>query len=442
MSERNHAAGEFVLTVLHINTTGNVSGAGRSAFRIHTGLKRLGIRSRMLVGRHAVGDEDVHLINRGLRWLDRAFLRLTDALSLQYLFVPSSFLLPWRQWVREADVVQMYNTHGGYFSHLALVRLSRIRPVVWRLSDMWAMTGQCVYSYDCQRWKTGCGACPLLHEPMGLRRDRTAFLWQVKDRVYARCRITVVTPSRWLSELAQQSPLLARFPIVCIPNGLDPNVFRPMDKREARAALGLPADEQVLLFSAHSVAQRRKGGIELKAALGELARTHRSPVTLLLVGERSREFNAGAGFRLVPLDMVSDDTRMATIYSAADVFVLPTLADNLPNGVLESMACATPVVSFVVGGVPEAVRHMETGYLAAYRDTGDLARGIRLLLERPDLRARLGARCREVVEQEFTQELQAQRYKALYETILSPAASCVLADGEPQGAAPSGARFP
>jgi glycosyltransferase involved in cell wall biosynthesis len=420
-----------LLKVLHISTADNSGGSGRSAYRIHTGLRRLGVVSRMLVGQKVTNDPDVALIAGGMQPLDDLFNRVTGRLSLQYLFYPSSLALLARRWLRESNVLQLYNTHGGYFSHTALPLLGRGRAVVWRLSDMWPMTGHCSYSFDCERWKTGCGECPLLSDPPELYRDTTAQLWRLKERVYARTQLCVVAPSNWIADAARQSPLLGRFPVRLIPNGLDTETFRPREKAAARDALGVRRDARVILFSAHSVTDPRKGADYLERALAGMSATAGGrQVTLLVVGGKSREWGAGLPFETVHVGRVEDDVRLAEIYSAADLFVLPTLAENLPNGVLESMACATPTVTFDVGGCRDAVRHLETGYLAAYKDAEDLRRGIELLLSDEELRARLGRRSREVVEAEYTQELQARRFKSLYEELHAARQPATRAVGE------------
>lgn len=374
----------------------------------------------MLVGTKVTDDPDVSLIAGRLRGVDEAFGRLTGRLSLQYLFYPSSLTLLRHPWLRESDVVQLYNTHGGYFSHTVLPLVGRRRPVVWRLSDMWPMTGHCAYSFDCERWKTGCGSCPILSDKPELYRDTTAALWRVKRWAYARTRLAVVAPSHWMEGLARESPLLNPFPVHFIPNGLDAERFRPIPKTEARASLGLPASARVVLFSAESIADPRKGADVLHQALERVAEAGRvSNVVLLVAGRGAQSWQSSLPFEVVRFGEVRDDERLATLYSAADVFVLPTLAENLPNGILESMACATPPISFDVGGCPDAVRHMETGYLARYRDPEDLARGVELLLSDEELRQRLGRRSREVVLAEYTQELQARRFKHLYEELLA-----------------------
>jgi glycosyltransferase involved in cell wall biosynthesis len=352
---------------------------------------------------------------RAADWLSR---RTTEALSLQYLFLPSSWRLLRHPWFRQADVVQLFNTHGGYFSHSVLGVASRRKPFVWRMSDMWPMTGHCCYSYGCDRWKTGCGSCPLLDDDPALKTDRTAWLWRTKRHVYAKANVTLVAPSQWIAGLARQSPLVGHWPVQVIPNGLDLSVFRPISRTAAREVLGLPQEEQVVLFSSVETQAYRKGGTFMAEAVNRLRGKTSKPFRLLVVGNRAREWETTVGVPVTAIETVKDDHLLAALYSAADLFVHPALADNLPNGVLESLACATPVVAFDVGGVGEAVRSMETGYLARYKDAGDLAQGIARILDDADLRRRLSARCREVAQAEYDMALQIRRFEELYRAVM------------------------
>jgi glycosyltransferase involved in cell wall biosynthesis len=321
-------------------------------------------------------------------------------------------------WFQAADIVQLYNTHGGYFSHSVLGVASRRKPFVWRLSDMWPLTGHCCYAYDCDRWKTGCGACPLLNDEPALKSDRTALLWRMKQRIYAGANVTLVAPSRWIAGLAKQSPLVGHWPVQVIPNGLDLTLFRPIDRASARAVLGLPQEEDLVLFSSVETQAYRKGGTFVAAAVNALKGKTRKPFRLVVVGNRAGEWTKAVSVPVTAIETVKDDHLLAILYSAADLFLHPALADNLPNGVLESLACGTPVVAFDVGGVGEAVRPMETGYLARHQDAGDLAEGLKRLLDDPDLRRRLRARCREVAEAEYGMSLQTRRFEELYETVI------------------------
>lgn len=410
------------MNILHISTEYNLGGSGRAAYRIHSSLQRRGHTSRMLVATPVMGVPDVGPIWRSLPWraADWAAKRVTEALSLQYLFLPSSWNLLRHPWFRDADVVQLYNTHGGYFSHAVVGVASRRKPFVWRLSDMWPFTGHCCYSYECDRWTTGCGACPLLTDEPPLRRDRTAQLWRIKRRLYERANVHLVAPSRWIADLAARSPLVGHWPRHLIPNGIDLNVFRPIARSAAREVLGLSPADAVVLFSSVETRAYRKGGTFLTEAVGRLRAGTDRRIRLLVVGHEARKWERAVTIPVTTVDTVRDDHLLAAIYSAADVFVHPSLADNLPNGVLESLACGTPVVAFDTGGVSDAVRHMETGYLARNMAADDLARGIDLILEDAALRTRMCTSCRRIAEAEYGMDLQADRFETLYASLRSP----------------------
>jgi glycosyltransferase involved in cell wall biosynthesis len=362
----------------------------------------------MLVARKLTGDDDVRRLKRNFAWraADRTAGEVLDRPGLQYAFYPSSLAVASDAWFDEADVVQLHNTHGNYFSISALPALTRRRPVVWLLHDMWAFTGHVAYAYDCGRWRVGCGDCPYLAEYPALPRDTTALLWRFKRKVYERSRLTLVTPSRWLGGLVRESPLLGRFPVHDIPYGVATDVYSPGPKDEARRRLDLPLDRNVALFVATDLEEPRKGYQFLAAALRDVE----DPLVLAVAVTGRAE--SGVETRILS---VQDEWLLVDAYRAADIVVLPTLADNLPNVVIESMACGLPCVSFATGGVPEAVRHLETGFLVPTGDVGQLAAGMRTLLEDDELRARLGAACREWAVREYSLERQTERYLGVYE---------------------------
>jgi len=371
-----------------------------------------GHTSRMLVGRKVTDDPAIRRIKRNDAWraADRAAGAVLDRLDLQYAFYPSSFAVARDPWFRDADVVQLHNLHGSYFSYTALPVLTKRRPVVWLLQDQWSYTGHVAYSLDCERWRHGCGSCPYLDEYPRLKRDTTALLWRLKRAVYERSRLTIIVPSRWMLELARASPLLSRFEMHRIPHGVDTNVFRPVPKDEARRRLGLPEGRSLVLFSASDLNEPRKGLHLLEEALRRMD----DPPLLALAG-------AGEIPRTVEtvwLGSIADDDLLAQAYSAADVLAVPTVADALTQTAIESIACGTPCVSFDRGGVTDVVTH-ETGYQARFGDVDELARGLRVVLDERD---RFAARCREVAEEEFTVDLQVRRYVELYEHVLGESA--------------------
>lgn len=408
------------MNILHISATDNAGGSGRSAYRIHNELRRRGHGSKMLVNYRVTDDPDVGYLWRSFGWraADAIVRRVTERLSLQYLYYPSSYGLQWHPWFREADVVQLYNTHGGYFSHTALPLLSAKKPVIWRLSDQWPMTGHCAYSFECDRWKTGCGQCPHLFDAPALRVDRTAQLWLVKQRVFAQSQLEIVAPSSWMAGFAKASPLLSRFPLHVIPNGLDATTFRPVPRDEARRQFGIAQDARVALFVSLEIDAVRKGGAYFKAAAAKLAAAGGAPFEVLAVGAGADAWRGQLPVRVTAVDAMHDDARLAAAYSAADVYVMPTMAENLPNAVLESMACGTPVVAFATGGVVDAVRPGETGWLARVGDADDLAAQMGEALVASERNTAMRMTCRRVVEVEYTSERQAEQFEQLYARVI------------------------
>lgn len=365
---------------------------------------------QMLPPRHTLWQKGVH------RFVNR-FEELT---GLQYLWQPwkSGFLE--HDFTQRAQVVNLHNTHGGFFSHRILPELTRRVPVVWTLHDLWGMTGHCgsPYMHDCERWKSGCGKCPSLSDHPAVAVDTTAWLWRIKSSLYRRSDLLLVTPSQWMAEMVRQSPLLNRFAVSCIPHGLDTAVFKPTARKTAREGLGIPPEAKVVLFAAFDLFQYRKGGVYLFDALQRLTDEGRKDLLLVTVGSERAELKNEYRFPRQNLGLIRDEHRLAQCFSAADLYVGPSLAETFGLVYMEAMACATPVVAFDCTAVREVVRHNETGYLARNRDLDDLTHGIRALLYDDARREALGRKSRDVVEREYTLDLQARRYLELYQSAI------------------------
>lgn len=285
------------------------------------------------------------------------------------------------------------------------------KKIVWTLHDMNPFTGGCHYADGCDKYLTQCGACPQL----GSRRERDLAwqTWKRREYAYRKLDITVVSPSRWLAEEARKSALFGRFPVHCIPNGLPLDVFRPYDRSAARKVLGLDADARVLMFSAAGVLNRRKGFSSLLEALGLLREEPLTQNLVLLITGDGGDLLRGLPYSVKALGRVDRPEVMALAYSAADAVALPTQEDNLPNVLLEALACGTPAVSFAVGGVPEIIEHGETGWLAPPRDVRALAECLRQALEDTGnlRRSRL---CRAKALEKYSLKRCAEAYSALY----------------------------
>lgn len=410
------------MNILHINTDDGPGGAGRAALRLHISLRQLGEKSRMIVRTKNGQDQDVlpfpraRSLNRGLEYILKRYYRYG---SLHYLYYPSMALLFRHPWFLEADAINMHNIHGNYFAYPVLPNLTREKTVIWTLHDMWSFTGHCSNSYTCQRWQSGCGHCPNLDIYPKIRYDTTRLQWQMKSYVYKHSQIHLVVPSRWLSSLVLKSPLFTKFPVQCIPNSVDTDVFKPIDKKAARQSLGLPEDRHILLFVAAKLNDKNKGGDLLVDALQMLA-SEKEPLNIAVatIGMGGEMWTEKIPFPTYSFGTVNSESTIASIYSASDLMVLPTRMDNLPNSLVESIACGTPCISFDVGGVSEIVRPFETGYLAQAESSSDLAQGIHKFLTNDDLRFKCQLKCRAVAVQEYSSSIQAKRYLDLYHSVV------------------------
>jgi glycosyltransferase involved in cell wall biosynthesis len=323
-----------------------------------------------------------------------------------------------------AELVQMLPSfdiaHLHWVAHLVDVEavlpvLAERGPIVWTLHDMDPLTGGCHYAGGCERFADCCGRCPQLARPR--ENDLSRKVWRQKDRAFRRIgddRLHVVAPSQWMADLARKSSLMGRFEVTVIPNGVDTAVFRPQDRATARRRLDLPPEAKIVLFVAHNLTNRRKGGATLMKAL---ERPSDVPgLTLLTVGEGRLDPPPGVAHRHIA--PVADEDAMADLYNAADVLAIASSEDNLPNTMLEAMACGLPVAAFDAGGVGETIDHGRTGMLAPAGDVDAFARIIGDLLGDDAKRQEMAAACRQLAERRFSLSAAAGAYVQMYRSLL------------------------
>ncbi len=293
-------------------------------------------------------------------------------------------------------------------------------PLVWTLHDMNAFTGGCHFDDGCGKFQTQCGACPQLGSSDA--NDFSAKCWHRKETALEHIpkdRLHIVTPSRWLAGEAQKSAILGKYPVSVIPNGLDTEIFQPRDKQLARQAFGIPANAKVILFVADSTEEKRKGFHKLLQAVEDLQGVE--DAFLLCLG-RGME-SASSKIPSKNLGYIQKEEKLSQAYSAADIFVAPSLQDNLPNTILEAFGCGIPVVAFAVGGCVELVREGQTGVLARAGDHEHLRAAIVSLLTDTDLPAKMSRVCRQVAIENYSLKIQAARYELLYESLISASAA-------------------
>ncbi len=305
-----------------------------------------------------------------------------------------------------------------------MMRLETLRrfkvPIVWTLHDSWAFTGGCYVPFDCTRYRDSCGSCPVL----GSSRDNdlSRRVWRRKQKAWHDLNLTIVTPSRWMADCAKTSSLFHSSRIEVIPNAIDVQSYRPFDMHTAREILSLPHDKKIILFGAKSATKDRNKGFHLLVqALNTLANTivRNDSLELIVFGAPQPDQPQNLCFKTRYIGLQHDDVSLALLYAAADVFVLPSIQENLPYTVMEAMACGTPCVAFNQGGVPDLIDHGQNGYLAHPFDPADLAKGITWILGNEVRWRELSHQARQKVEREFTLEKIAQRHIGLYREILN-----------------------
>ncbi|AFZ27923.1 glycosyltransferase [Cylindrospermum stagnale PCC 7417] len=401
------------MNILHINQSDIGGGAGIAGYRLHQGLLAQGVNSRLLVGSAKSSHDRVATVPTTKRRMENQLYRFTGRFGLNYIHLFSSFDIPQHSFYKQADVLNFHNLHTGFFNYLAIPALTESKPAVFTLHDMWSFTGHCAYSYDCDRWKSGCGKCPYPDTYPAIARDNTSLEWKLKNWVYSRSNLSIVTLSHWLTEQVQQS-MLNQLPIHYIPNGIDTEAYQPLDPEKCRSLLGILPSQKVLMFASQSLKDTRKGSDLLLLALQSLPESLKAETVLITIGDGGEAISEGVGMSNLNFGYVNGDRLKSIVYSAADLFIFPTRADNLPLVLQESMACGTPIVSFNIGGVPDLVRPGITGYLALPEDAQDFCNGIVQLLEDRQQRDRMSENCRAIVLEEYPLELQAQRYIELY----------------------------
>jgi glycosyltransferase involved in cell wall biosynthesis/SAM-dependent methyltransferase len=426
--------GSAGLKIAIVNTYDLRGGAARAAWRLHSGLRQNGQGSRMFVLHRTSQDPDVRAVladkspetvEQYARWTRAAVSRIDrrrTALSETYFSAPvPAYDLSLNPDVRQSDIIHLHWVSGMLSPSGVRALLALNKPVVWTLHDMRAFTGGCHFSAGCEGFRLDCAACPQLKSDSADLPERA--LREALEQIEAN-RITIVCLSRWMENCVRQSALFRNCSIERIPNGLETDIYRVRDKAESRRALGLPADGFYFLFGADSAHDRRKGTHVLieAARLARLepefqAAVDEGRIRFLTYGWDSDRLGY-EGLPVKSLGYIEDSETMALAYAAADVFVCPTLEDNLPNTILEALSCGRPVIASDVGGVPDLVRDGVNGRLVAPSNPQALAEAMMQVVGLPNELAAWGVAARQGIEENHGLEHQSNRYLELYKDLM------------------------
>lgn len=409
------------IRVLHLSASDLEGGAARAAFRLHTGLREAGIDSHMLVKSRKSDNAYVHQVRFSkirnyfsyhldyLLWLNRYPRREDVNFSISFWKTPVMNAIR----SLKPDIIHLHWISDNFISIETIGRLNR--PVVWSMHDMNPFTGGCHYDNDCSRYRTVCGSCPVLHSAR--QNDLSTWIQKRKKKIFsAMSHLTMVGLSRWMQEAASASSVLQGVRVVNLPNGIDTMQYKPVAKDTAKNLLSIPADKKVILFGAQfSNAERRKGFHHLLKAMKNFVR---DDIIIVVFGAKADTRDAGISVPVRFLGNLHDDLSLCIVYSAADIMVVPSEQENLSNGIMEAMACGTPVVAFDIGGNPDMIDHQKNGYLARPFDADDLREGIQWIIDNKEYKI-IAENARETVAKKFDIQIVALQYAELYKTMLN-----------------------
>jgi glycosyltransferase involved in cell wall biosynthesis len=392
-------------------------GAGIAASWLADGLAQAGSRITRIV---ETPDGEQHswktlTVSRNAAFVQRVARKFLPILRESINSSTMSFALETLLDKLQPDLISIHNIHGSGWPLEFVRACARRVPTVWTLHDMWAITGRCVYSFDCNRYINGCDAkCPSPNEYPALTPNRIHEAWIEKRNLVDEIRNLVgVAPSIWLVN-AGKSGIWKNRRLEHIPNGIPQDVFRPIERRIARTALGLACEGRVMIAAADNLLERRKGGELLQ---GAIARLKTKSLTLITIGNTALKMPT-AGINYVHLGHIASERLRALVFNSGDFLVHPAPVDNMPLVVLESLACGVPVVGFSVGGIPEMVRTNQTGWLAPQVCAESLATTIDAAFDFIANNRDLRTQCRAVAEAEYSVSMYNDRYEKLFQSIL------------------------
>ena len=417
------------MRILIVNTAERTGGAAIAANRLLHALNHNGVEATMLVRDRKTDSPSVASIEPSWRlranflW-ERGVIWLANGLSKRNLFqvdiANAGTDITRMEVFRQADIIHLHWVNQGFISLGDLERIMASgKPVVMTMHDQWYFTGICHYSGDCDKYQSQCSHCPMLTQG-GIGADLARRVFDRKRAIYNGKALAFVGCSRWIADLARKSLLTQGHLVTNVPNAIDTDVFTPMDQAATRERHGLPADKRLLLFGAQRITDERKGFRYLQEACEHLMQNRpdlASEMGVVVLGGDAQAVKSALPLPVYTVGYLNNEAEIAQLYNAVDLFVTPSLQDNLPNTIVEAMACGTPCVGFHVGGIPEMISHEQDGYVARYKDSNDFAHGIAWCLDDNRL-ATLRQQARAAALATYAEPIAARNYQQIYRTLL------------------------
>jgi glycosyltransferase involved in cell wall biosynthesis len=345
---------------------------------------------------------------------NRVINRIEWVISLQAMLYPHAKQIMKMQAFQEADLLHLHIIHSGFFSLRDLPKITALKPTVWTLHDPWAMTGHCIYPFNCNRWQTGCGSCPDLKTPIPLLFDTTRFLFNYKHRTYRNAKFDIIVASKWMQNMVKLSPLMENTQVHYVPFGLDLDFWNQNATSNARERFGISANALVICFRA--VDNSFKG---LPYIIQTLERIQsKQPICLLTMEKRGLLQQFAGRFQLVELGWINDEICVRDAFIAADIFLMPSTVEAFGMMAIEAMACSKPVISFEGTSLPEVTFAPEVGVSVPMKDTDALFQALQTMIDNPTDRKERGRKGRVMAEIHYNEKLQAQRLAEIYKMVV------------------------
>lgn len=417
------------MKTLILSTSDLTGGAAVAANRLMYALQHAGVEAKMLVRDKRTDNPSVVSVNTSsakrkinfIRFVwERLILFLCNHFSRKELFKVSiantGTDISNHPLIQGADIIHLHWINQGFLSLDDIQKLVKLgKPIVWTMHDMWPCTGICHHSWGCDRFMDECGNCKFLNSNCKTDLSYRTFK---KKRFISESKMQIVAVSNWLKDLAEKSALTKNLKIQVIPNVIDISVFFPSSKTHARQELFLPLNKTIILMGAARLDDPIKGFEYLKEALA-IVKKDRTDLLLVVFGgiKDSSIFLSNLPIPYVLMGSLSDASKIAQLYAAADVTVVPSYYETFGQTLIEAMACGCPAVSFDNSGQTDVIDHKVNGYLANYKDSEDLATGIQWVLENKKI-LNLSEACVKKVQENYTEQIVAEKYIALYKSLL------------------------
>lgn len=395
------------MNILQINTTDLIGGAGMVGYRLHKQYIKRENCSHILVDTKASQDDGV------LEIKSRVNIPLLNIilnkLKLRDIFLPKYNRIYDEEIFVKSDIVNIHNIHSGFYSLFNLPKLTKLKPTVWTFHDMWPFCGNSFHTYENDWWTIG-------EKKIKFPKFLDKVLFKLKKHIYSKSRFKIVVPSFWLAEKVKKS-ILKDFDLTVIPNGVDHELIKPLNnKQEIRNKLGINKNQIVISFiSSGGLENKYKGGVELLQILEKVKQKYN--ILFLEIGTKNELIIKETNHWKVPY--IYDRKVLNEYLNISDIFLFTSLAENFPLVLLEAQSAGLPVVTFDTGGCKEIVKHMETGYVSKFKDINDTIKGVEMLINDTELRGRFGVNARRNIEQNYTLEMQADRYLKLFEKTIN-----------------------